>query len=225
MDAWTADLIKNASNVILGWVLGLGSAAFTDWRRERKGAKAIKTAISCELRETAQRLLCLIYKIEGRFGRLNREVLEWMKPQIQKYAGPNPKDGMLAGVTGLLAQSDQELSKLLAVHLQQTIPPHSMPLMPREEASYTAGAIGQLEKFDSAYAVRVLDILAHIRILNDARENGLYYARLTYEPGLSPENYGKAVANVAQADEQVAKRARIIVDKITALESKFPPDV
>jgi len=220
MDAWTADLIKNASNVILGWVLGLGSAAFTDWRRERKGAEAIKTAISCELRETAQRLLCLIYRIEGGFGRLNREVLEWMKPQIQKYAGPNPKDGMLAGVTGLLGQSDQELSKL-AVHLQQTIPSH---FRPREEASYTAGAIGQLEKFDSAYTVRVLDILAHIRMLNDDRENGLYYARLTFEPGLSAENHGKAVANAAQAEEQAAKRARIIVDKITALESKFPPD-
>jgi hypothetical protein len=56
----------------------------------------------------------LVYNVECRRGGLNRQLLEWMLPKIQEYAGPNPKDGLLAGVAGLLGRSDADLGKAAA---------------------------------------------------------------------------------------------------------------
>ena len=216
-DTWTADLVWDVINIVLGWALGLGSALLTQRWNERRRARAVKRAISRELRETAHRLLALVYRLEGRFGGLDRELLEWMHPQIQRYAGPNPKDGMLAGVTGLLHSSDAEILQV-ARQLQATTPP---PFIPAEEARYTASVVGQLHDLDPEYAVRVIDVLSHLRMLNDAREDGLYYHRLTFTPGLTEENHETAIANVDRGQKQMAKRARIVIDKITALEEKF----
>ena len=218
MDPWMAELIKDSSGVILGWALGLGSALLVDWRKDKKKVGSVKTAISRELREVAHRLLALVYKVEGRRGRLDRQLLEWMHPHVQRYAGPNPSEGILAGVKGLLTQSDAELAQL-AAYLQANAPPR---FWPREEPSYTTAAVAKAHELDPDYAVRVLDILSHIRMLNDARENGLYYTRLTFVPGITPGNHANAVQNADGADDQMAKRARIIVDKVTALEQKYP---
>ena len=218
MDPWMAELIKDSSGVILGWALGLGSALLVDWRKDMKKVGSVKTAISRELREVAYRLLALAYKVEGRRGRIDRQLLEWMHPHVQRYAGPNPSEGILSGVEGLLTQSDEELAKL-AAYMQANTPPQ---FWPREEPGYTAAAVAEAHQMDPDYAVRVLDILSHIRMLNDGRENGLYYTRLTFAAGITEENHAKAVQNADRADDQMAKRARIIVDKITALEQKYP---
>lgn len=220
MDASTADFLKGVANVVLGWTLGVVSAGFTQWRKDRKRARATKTAIARELRETAHRLLALIYKLEERHGGLNRNLLEWMRPQIERYEGPNPKGGLLAGVSGLLSRTDAELAQF-AAHLQKTTPPQ---FVPREDAPYTTVAVAQLHEHDPEYAVRALDVLSHIRMLNESRENELYYSRLTFAPGLTTENHEKAMWNASQAEQQMARRARIIVDKITELEEMFPQD-
>ena len=219
MEPWVADLIKDISGVIVGWALGLASALVVEWWKERRKIGAIKVAVLRELRETAYRLLCIVYKAEGRRGGLSRQLLEWMHPQVQRYAGPNPSEGFLAGVAGLLARSDAELAQLAAYEKVNTPP----QFWPREEASYAMAAAAQAHDLEPDYTVRLLDILSHLRMFNEVRENGIYYSRLTFAPGplcLTPENHAKAVQNADAADEQIARRARIIVDRITALEEK-----
>jgi len=220
MDPWAADLVKDTARIVLGWALGLGSALLVECWRNRRKIGATKIAISRELREVAYRLLAVVYMAEGRKGRFDRKLLEWMQPQVERYAGPNPSEGFLAAVAGLLKASDAELAQL-AAHLQATTPPK---FLPKQEASYTTAVISQAHEFEPDYAVRVLDILAHLRMLDEARENGLYYHRLTFAGGLTSENHAKAVQNVDLTEDQLSLRARIIVDKITALEQKYPGD-
>jgi hypothetical protein len=166
----------------------------------------------------ALRLVFLINKVERRQGRLNRELLEWMRPQIQRYGGVglNPSKNFLSMVEGLLKSSDDELAQLAANEKSNT------PLFyPREEASYATETVVQAHDFEPDYAERLLDILSHLRMLNEAREDGLYYLHLTFTPGMSAENHEAAIQNWSWAGEQIALRARIIVDKITALEQKY----
>lgn len=217
MAPWVVELIQDAAGVGLGWALGLASALIVDWRRDKKKVKAIKTAVSRELREVAHRFLGVVYKGEGRAGRLNREVLEWMRPQVERYAGPNPKEGFLSGVSGLLKRSDAELAQWSASEKANT----PSQFYPREEAPYTASVAGQAHDFEPDYAVRLLDILSHLRMYNESRENGLHYTRLTFAPGITDENHARAVGNADAAEDQMSRRARIIVNKITALEEKF----
>ena len=217
IDPATADWLRDIGKIALGWILGLGSTSFTEWHRSRKRRRETKTAVSRELRETAYRFLVLVYTLEGRSGTFGRPLLEWIRPQIEQYAGPNPKDGLLSGVEKLLTETDQDLARF-ANHLQTTTPPQ---FVPRFDVPYVTGAVPQLHSCEPEYAVRVLDVLAHIQMFNEARENGLHYLRLTFVPGLSRENHEKAMWNVTEMETQMARRARIIVDKITELEGAF----
>jgi hypothetical protein len=59
-------------------------------------------------------------------------------------------------------------------------------------------------------------------MLNDARENGLFHTRLTFTPGLTAANHERVRQGVDNAEIMMARRARIIIDKITALEDQYP---
>jgi hypothetical protein len=214
----TIEFLQDAGNVVLGAILGFAGATWSDWWKERKNASAMKVAIRRELRETAHRFLGLVYILNGRHGGFNRELLQWMQGQIARYEGANPREGWLSGVSGLLAQSDDQIAAL-AAHLQATTGPQFFPL---EEPVYTRASVGAIHDLEPDYASRVLDILAHIRMLNDARENGLFHTRLTFTPGLTEENHGHARQGVDNAEMMMARRARIIIDKITALEDRYP---
>lgn len=214
----TIEFLFDAGNVVLGALLGFAGATWSDWWKDRKTARAMRTAIRLELRETAHRFLALIYTLNKRHGEFDRELLEWMKPQLERYEGPNPRDGMLAGVTELLAQPDAQIAAI-AAHFKATMGPQFVPL---EEPAYATASIGAIHDLEPEYASRVLDILAHIRMLNDARENGLFHTRLTFTPGLSKENHQSTRQGVDNAEIQMARRARIVVDKITALEDRYP---
>jgi hypothetical protein len=92
----TIEFLQDAGNVVLGAILGFAGATWSDWWKDRKKAQAMRIAIRRELRETAHRFLGMVYTLNQKHGGFNRELLEWMQPQIERYDGPNPRDGMLA---------------------------------------------------------------------------------------------------------------------------------
>ncbi len=81
--------------------------------------------------------------------------------------------------------------------------------------------MAQANEFDAAFSERVLDILSNIHMFNEIRDNGLFYQRLTFESGLGDANYIKVLQNADMAEHELSKRARIIIDKITALEEQL----
>jgi hypothetical protein len=204
--------------VVVGWVLGLGSTELVDrWRQKRKVGR-IKIAISKELREVALRLISIVYMFEGSQGRLNRELLTWMELQLGRYAGPNPGDELRTVISKALQGDDEVISRM-----NQLEKAHARPhVWSKEEAGYTVAASGRADEFEPDYAVRVLDILSHLRILNELRDDQVYYMHLTFASGISSENHARAVRNAALAEEGMARRARIVIGKITELEEAYP---
>ena len=177
----------------------------------------MRKAISSDLGEAALRLVVVVYMLEGRSGGWTRELLEWVQGVVERYAGPNPKDSLLAGVAAILKRTDIELAQCEA-HLKTTTQPQFIPL---QELSYTTRVIHELHDHDPEYSIRILDVLSHLGMLNEAREDSLYFRRLTFDSGLSSENQKRAMAAVSEAEKQMTTRARIIVDKITEIDKKF----
>ena len=216
MEPW----IVTFGAVILGWALGLATPLFFDWRKERRKRIEIQRAIAVELGEVAYRLLLLVFETESNFGNLDRKLLEWMHPLIQKYEGLNPREPVLAYVNELLKQSAADLAQW-AAREREASPPHFN--YPRIEAAYTTtAAMTHANSFEPDYARRVLDILSHLRMLNYMHDHVIFYERLTFTPGLTEENYKEAIKGKHTAQTEMSKRSRIIVDKITALEQKYP---
>lgn len=217
MDTWLG-VVKDFGGVILGWVLGLGSALIVDKVKGREKREVVQRGILTELREVAHRLLFVVFLTKRRHRKMDRNLLEWMQTQIDKYAGPNPKDGVLASVKGLLLQTDADLGKFAALE-KATSATGLFQLS--VETPYASTAILQADYLDSLFSQRVLDILAHIRMFNEIRENLLFYQRLTFESRLGDENYKTVLQNAVVTEDQLSERARIVIEKISALEEQF----
>lgn len=211
--------LMNYGAVILGWALGFMSALLSDKLKARSRRKAVTGAISTELREIAFRLVSVAWLIQRRRGAFDRELIRWVLQHAEQYGGPNPKGGVVEGMQGLLSRTDAELAAL-AAHERATAAPGLF--QPGIEALYSATAMSGADDLDPSYSLMVLDILSHIRMFNDVRENGLFYQRLTFDSRLGGDNHKKVVQNADLTEDQLAKRARIIVDKIIALEELYP---
>lgn len=219
MDQSTADVVKTFGGVALGWLLGIGSSAWDDWRKARKKRVEMRRAIAVEMNDLRDRLFGVIFSTEKKFGTLNRAVIAWLLPLVQKYTGPTTQ-GIVGALNALQNLSEIELEQHLANQQQQAIPSLFYPQM---EAPYTAIALSEAGGFEPDYTGRILDIVAHLRIFRDTRENYIYYQRLTFEPGVIDENHEKAVANAEQSSQLLSQRARILVEKIIALGENCPP--
>ncbi len=210
-------LALSLTPVIVGGVLALSGNLIIERSKEKRKLRAVKTAVSNELREVAYELLGTVYQIARKSGGFNRDLLEWMLPRARQYEGPNRSESLVLIIENLLKETDEVLAKISA-QARVNVP---ATYCPRPEASYTTVAAAQAHDFDPDYAVDLLDILSHLRILNDEREASIYWTRLTFVPGLEDENHDRANKNASVSDEQIAKQARLIIDRITKLEKQY----
>jgi len=217
MQCWAVSLVRDSWGVVLGWLLGLGTAIIADWWRGRRKAAAAKTAILGEFNELSYRLVGVVFRVESRCGRLDRDLLQWLQSATQRYRGPNRVDLLPAGFAEMLKATDSDLGQLNEFAKDQL----KASFFPAEQAPYATAAIAQAHEFDADFAVRVMDVLSHLRMYNEVRESGIQYTHMTFEPGLEQENHALIVENADNADNQLSKRARAIVDKIAALEVEF----
>jgi hypothetical protein len=221
MDEKTFNLISNLGSVVLGWVLGIGSAALSTWWSNRNKLRATKDSIFIELEEVAQRLMYSVYYIESKRGKFDRELLTWFQAQLDAYKGVNKVGRLPEAISGLLTLNDADLAQITARQTATSGDTSS----PRESAPYSEAAMAQSEAFDPKFAAQLMDILANLRILEDCREASLYYLRLTFDGTVTPDNHQRAQANLNASDAKLSQVARRTVDKIAAFRRGFDPRV
>lgn len=139
---------------------------------------------------------------------------------MEKYEGLHAKNPMITAVSVLLKLNDAELAHQVK-QLKADAPPNQS--VGRIDADYTRATVIQVHDFEPDYAVRVLDILTHLRFFNDARDNAIFYERLTFTPNLSKESYDNAIQNVGFSRTNMVAQSRGIVGMITRLEENYPP--
>jgi hypothetical protein len=205
--------------VVLGWALGLGTALLLDWKRNQQKVSAARTAMLAEFDEIAYRLIGVVFKLDLQHSRLDRKRLEWLGVASDRYKGLNRLEGLPDRFSEILATPEAELAQVNA--LFKAIGKSSF--IPEEDAPYATASIAQAHDFEPAFAVSVMDVLSQIRMYNEVRENALRYTVMTFETGLDKANYDLILGNADAADEQLAKRARIIVDKIHELRTQYGP--
>ncbi len=203
--------------VVLGWALGLGSAFIVDAWKSSKRASASKEAILRELDELAYRLTGVVFKIEAQTGRLDADLLKWLQQSTARYGGPNRMEMLPVGFDRMLKASADEIDALNTFMKAQA----KSSFIPAEEAPYAASAMSAAHEFNPDFALAVSDVLSQLRMFNEARENGLRYTLLTFEPGLSDVNHTLVVQNADSSEAQVSNRARVTVDKISCLRDDF----
>ncbi|NTW29608.1 MAG: hypothetical protein HGA39_09660 [Coriobacteriia bacterium] len=212
-----SELARDLSGIVVGWILGLATTLASDWVRGRRRVAAVRRSVIQELNEVAYRLTFVVFNLESRRGRLDRDLVHWLRTAIMRYQGPNQQEALPEGLSSLLEVSDEEfvtVSQLLASPTKTTF------IQP-EEASYSVAALTQAHEYDRAFATQVLDVLSSLRMYNETRQNVLQYQLMTFDSGLSEGNHSRVIENENSAIDALSRRARQIVDKVMMIEEQF----
>lgn len=213
MDTW-----ENMLFLLLGWLLATLSPIIADAIRRRRESKEVKGALLAELGELKYRMACATYYVQMRFGNIDRKLLEWLRPIVSAYSGPNPSDGMLKAIDLQLSFADQVLSTLSQADRNTgggglTLKKYSVPLLDAR--------LGVLTWLPNNVQVLLLDIRTHLRMLDEEVDQTRYYFQLTFDPKVTGDNRQSVIQNLENGYRQYSDRARIIADGIAKLEQAW----
>src|SRR6516165_7397452 len=103
-----------------GWLAGLASPMIVEEFKRKRESRELKKALKIELMELRYRLAAAAYSIQMRFGTLNRELLNWIRPIVRDYTGLNPTHGLLTKIDKISALTDPQIE---AVAQSERAPP------------------------------------------------------------------------------------------------------
>lgn len=211
--------LKDVLFIILGWLFGLLSPGIVSAMRDKREAKIIKAALLTELRELQYRLVLMVYRIESKYGELNREFFRWAQSILVGYGGINSADSLLKTIGPLLKLTNDEMASLTQYARQKSqlntglsLKKYSLSLL---EANLTS-----LARFDTILQGRLLEIKIHIGFMNETVDESRYYFRLSFQNGISIENHRIANINMIDSYETYATQAKIVVEIIRKILAK-----
>jgi hypothetical protein len=194
-----------------GWALGLLSPLIVDAAKRRRENREVKSALQVELAELEYRLAVSVFMIETRFGRADRELLNWLRPIIVRYRGLNPTETLLKTIDSLLSLSDESLMTYAAT---QKAPPDGALGLKKYTVPLLESKFALLSALDVPLQNRLLEIRAHLGLFNEEVDQARYYFQLTFNSSVSEENRNRVEQNLIGCYKNASARARITVDHI-----------
>lgn len=147
-----------------------------------------------------------------RFGTIDRTYLEWVRSAVRSYSGANPKDPILGVVERQLGLPDDQIAAL-AQHERASsegalsVKKYALPLLDTRVAS--------LWELEEKLQNHLLEVRANLDLLNEEVDQARYYFGLTFE-SLGEENRRRVDTNLMGCYLNIARRAKILVEKIDA---------
>ena len=206
---WNAVLL-----VVLGWLLGVVGPVITDGIKTTYRNAKIRKAVVTELREARFRLASVVYILESRFGTRGRKLLEWALPLLENYKGANPNAKLVELIRKQLELDDNQLAAL-AQHTRAE--PEGALSVKKNQVPYIESRLADLGAFEEDSQALVLDIHSRFNLYNEEVEEARFYFKLTYESGVSEENYRRAIQGVENTYRNLAQTARLIIEQINKL--------
>ncbi len=197
--------------LLLGWALGLASPLIVDGVRRHFATRKIRAALRIELQELRYRLGTVVYLIRVRLGTFDKPTLEWIQSILTSYKGLNPAKEILAAVEKLLTLPEAQINQLAQMEKAQAGRTLSLK---KYHAPFLESQLQALSSLDPNIQNRLLEIRVQLFVFNELVEEPRYYKSLTFNSGLSEENYNLAVENLLSCQETAASTAKIIADHI-----------
>ena len=213
-----ADTWEKVLFLFLGWLLATLSPIIADAIRRRRDTKEVKGALLAELGELKYRMVVASYYANMRFGSIDRAFLQWLRGVVAVYRGPAPAENLLKALDMQLSLSEQALSALLASERSQgksglTLKKYAVPLLDARLAVLTS--------LPTSIQVLLLEVRAHLRMLDEEVDDARYYFQLTFDPKVAGTNRQAVEQNLENGYRQYGDRARIVAEKIAKLEQAW----
>lgn len=160
--------------------------------------------------------------LESRFGTYDRKLLEWVLPVVENYEGANCDQELGGRIRKILAMSDSGIAEAgQAIKAKES----GALSVKKYRLPYTEMRLNELEMFDEGSQALIVDIVNRLSLFNEEVDEARFYFRLTYTPGVSPENHELASQSVRVCYRNLAQMGRIIVDQKSKLIPKIEASV
>ena len=97
--------------LILGWLLGLLSPSIANRISRSYSKKELLNGIKTEMKECQFRALLVANMLGSRYGKFDKEYLNWCLPYLENYQGAENIENTLKTVTSFLESKDEDLEK------------------------------------------------------------------------------------------------------------------
>lgn len=213
------DVLEKIAFVFLGWLLATLSPIIADAIRRQCEVKETKKALLAELRELRYRLAIVTLRIEQDLGRVDRSLLEFMKPVIAGYSGSMPSESIVNFVDTMLVATDDQIA---ALNDHTRKPANSGAHLKSYPAPFLENRLKVVSWLPTRVQAMMLEIHTQLHVFDSERENTEYYFRLAFDSGLTEENRTVVGINMNEGYKNVSKVAKVIIQRIGELEQAWP---
>src|SRR3989344_6138810 len=211
--------LRDVLLLLLGWLLGLFAPLIVSHFQEKRQVNALKTALSTELRELQYRLVLLVYRVEAKYGEVNHEFFKWAQDIFTEYKGINSVKTLVDTLGPLLNLTKEEMATYSQATKQHEKPNSGLSLK-KHSVSFLEANVVLLPKLDPVLKAQLLEIKTRIGYMNETTDESLYYFRLSFQTGLSTNNYTIANTNMIGAYKMYAIQAREVVEIVKKILSE-----
>ena len=207
----------NIFYLLLGWILGLLSALISpilvDKIKKHFNKKEFKAGIFAELKELKYRLAVNVFQIISKYGTLDKDLLNWLRPLVEESKGTYSKDSLDA-IEKLLKFNDEHfktLNEYAKLHALSAIS------LKKYHLPFLDSKIGELSLFDMEFQNKIFEIRAQISFLNENIEQSQFFYEKTFDSTLNIENHKIINQNLRDSYQNISNNAKVIIDLISKL--------
>ena len=198
--------------ILFGWLLGILSGVITAYIDDRRKFKKTKTVIRNELIELQYRLVLVVYLFNLDHGEINHELLRWIKNHLSSYDGINRIDEVERSVDHLLEKPENDLHGIVTSQRDG----RKGKSVKHARIPYLESQLHNIGSFSSHEQSILLEILEHTQIYNETVDEAKNFLSMTFDQVITGDNRRIVERSLKEKYIQLAKRSRIIVERVDA---------
>lgn len=171
--------------LIIGWLFGLLSPSIVSRINRSYSRRELFDGIRAEIKECQFRIILVAYLLGSRFGKYDREFLEWCLPYLEKYEGTESKERTVKAIRSLLDLKDEEIR---AVNETQRMEEGRGLNLKKFHLPFLDSKFSEISCFRIELQNIIYEITSKVQLINDEIESATRYFNMTFDTTMSDEN-------------------------------------
>ncbi len=198
--------------LILGWLFGLLSPLIVSRINRAYTKRELFDGIKTEIKECQFRTILIAYLLGARFGKYDREFLEWCLPYLEKYQGTESKEMTIKAIRGLLDLKDKDIRK---VNELRRLEEKGRGLsLKKFHLPFLESKISEISCFKIELQNIIYEIISRVQLINEEIESAIRYFNMTFDSNVSDENQEIIRAELPQKYSNLQNQLIILAKKM-----------
>ena len=198
--------------LILGWLLGLLSPQISERISRHYKKRDLRIGLISELKEIRYRLILTTYLLSKKAGSFNKDLIEWVRKQLEDYKERDHTKMTLSVLEKLSADPSQ-----IAVIRSLSYDEETGLSLKKFYLPFIEAKTDFFPVFGDGCRNLLFQIRFQIQALNEEIDNVLFYFRKTFDSSMSPVNHEIVRKNLTHGFENLARQTKLITEKINDL--------